>query len=218
MQTVMLPIQCPTLNYVSDMQSIMYMLLIQYSYHSVASYIAAVGTSCGIGFGLRQITKNYNLAHNVFLRGFIPYTAITLASCLNLYFIRWNEVTQGITLRIKTHGIDHYEWKEVGKSKRAGHVALAKCCIARMIWSVPPLFFPPVIMRALFMKRAWFVQLKQWQKMCLESSVIGGVLLTFIPPSLATFPQRDNITNQWLEPHFQENFTADTQFYFNKGL
>ncbi len=188
------------------------------------SYVAAVSVSCGIRFGLRQVTRNYNLATNVFLRGFIPYTALTLASCLNLYFIRWNEVTQGIALRIKSpigneKGAGYkYEWKEVGKSKIAGNVALAKCCIARMIWSVPPLFFPPVIMRAVFLKRNWFIQLKQWQKMCIESSVIGGVLLTFIPPSLATFPQRDSITNKWLEQEFKQHYTNDTLFYFNKGL
>eukprot|EP01084_Bolivina_argentea_P060011 109630_1 len=190
------------------------------------SYVAAVSVSCGIGFGLRQMTKNHNLATNAFLRGFIPYTAITLASCLNLYFIRWNEVTQGIQLRIKSpikkienkKEIQTYEWKEVGRSKIAGHVALAKCCIARMIWSIPPLFFPPVIMNRLFLNRRWFIGLKQWQKMCIESSVIGGVLLTFIPPSLATFPQRDNITNKWLEEEFKKNYSADTLFYFNKGL
>ena len=60
-----------------------------------ASYIAAVSASCGIGFGLRQLTKGRDLTHSIFLRGFIPYTAITLASCFNLYFIRWNEVTEG---------------------------------------------------------------------------------------------------------------------------
>jgi len=62
------------------------------------SYICAVTASCGIGFGLRQLTKNYNLATHTFLRGFIPYTALTLASCFNLYFIRWNEVAEGIEL------------------------------------------------------------------------------------------------------------------------
>lgn len=66
-----------------------------------ASYFAAVSASCGIGFGLRRLTKNYDLKHNLFLRGFIPYTALTLASCFNLYFIRWNEVTEGITLRVR---------------------------------------------------------------------------------------------------------------------
>ena len=197
-----------------------------YIFHTVVSYICAVTASCGIGFGLRQVTKNYNLAHNIFLRGFIPYTALTLASCFNLYFIRWNEVTEGITLRIKSpisrvengHEIQDFEWKEVGKSKRAGNVALAKCCIARMVWSVPPLFFPPAIMRVLFLRRGWFNGLKQWQKMCIESSVIGGVLLTFIPPSLALFPQRDSITNKWLEDEFKQNYSEDTKFYFNKGL
>ena len=185
-----------------------------------------MSASCGIGFGLRQVTKSYNLAQNPFLRGFIPYTAITLASCFNLYFIRWNEVTEGITLRIKApikqtendNDSQEWEWKEVGKSKKAGHVALAKCCIARMVWSVPPLFFPPAIMNAIFLRRAWFIQLKQWQKMCIESSVIGGVLLTFIPPSLAIFPQRDSITTKWLEEDFKRNYTPDTKFYFNKGL
>ena len=191
------------------------------------SYVAAVSMSCGIGFGLRQITKNYNLATNVFLRGFIPYTAITLASCLNLYFIRWNEVTEGITLRIKCdkteketkeNRIQTMEWKEVGKSRVAGNVALIKCCIARMVWSVPPLFFPPMIMKGLFLNKQWFLRLKPWHKMCIESSVIGCVLFTFIPPSLATFPQRDSITNKWLEPQFKEQFSDDTLFYFNKGL
>ena len=54
--------------------------------------------------------------------------------------------------------------------------------------------------------------------MAIESGVIGAVLLTFIPPSLAVFPQRDCISAKWLEPGFKERYPEDTLFYFNKGL
>ena len=73
-------------------------------------------------------------------------------------------------------------------------------------------------MRALFLKRPWFVALRAWQKMAIESGVIGAVLLTFIPPALAVFPQRDCVSGKWLEQSFRERYPEDTLFYFNKGL
>ena len=97
-------------------------------------------------------------------------------------------------------------------------MALAKCSAARAIWSIPPLFGPPLIMRTLFLKQKWFIGLRAWQIMAIESGVIGAVLLTFIPPSLAIFPQRDCISGKWLEPQFREKYPEDTLFYFNKGL
>ncbi len=111
-----------------------------------SSYLAAVGASCGIAYFLKSLTGKViaNSAQHfittTFLRSFIPYISLTLSSCFNVYFIRWNEITEGINVSVrvpKEEGGDINDWKnlEIGKSKIAGHVALAKCCLARCIWS-----------------------------------------------------------------------------------
>lgn len=219
------------------------------------SYVSAVSMSCGIALGLRKFAQKYIKNKNgVLFRSLIPYTALTLASSFNVYFIRWNEIMDGITLKykktvkkritlekeengIKTSGsdieiignpndyIEDIEWIETPiKSKRAGHVALAKCCIARFVWSIPPLFFPPILMR-LFNRGVWWKAAPLWQRLGIEAGVIGCVLFTSMPPSLAVFPQQDKISLKWLEPEFKQfvkqeigDDNENACLYFNKGL
>ena len=184
------------------------------------SYLAAVSTSCGIAFSLRKIIGNMSIQFqkSVFARSVVPYTAIVLSSCLNLYFIRYNEISEGIELSIKKYNDNNeYEYEYIGKSKKAGHIALIKCCIARAVWSVPPLFFPPMFMK-IFTNMAWFNKLGLYNRLSIEACVIGGILMTTLPPSLALFPQIDSIQAKYLENQFKHNYSDDTRFYFNKGL
>ena len=67
-----------------------------------SSYIAAVTVSCTVALGLRKYAaKTLSNQNSVFSRGFIPFLAIVLASSFNVYFIRWNEITDGIKLKYK---------------------------------------------------------------------------------------------------------------------
>ncbi len=69
----------------------------------------------------------------------------------------------------------------------------------------------------------------QWKKIGLEAGVIGGVLLTTIPPSQAVFGQQSSVKGKYLEEHvIQETRrklklgddvdTDNLLFHFNKGL
>jgi len=50
-----------------------------------------------------------------------------------------------------------------------------------------------------FANRQWYIKSPLYQKMLVESMVIGGILLTFMPPSLALFPQFDSVKAKYLE-------------------
>jgi len=176
---------------------------------------------------------------------------LTIASCLNLCIVRYNELEEGISVSLalpnqnmsinynnnmdaatKNGNNNHtYEFNidlDIGKSKCAGQDALVKCCMARVVWSVPPMFFPPMIMKQVFMKRKWFMKLGFWGKLSVEAALIGLTVMTFIPPSMALFPQKDTIPGHRLEKHLlerakeitqlDESVLKDMPFSYNKGL
>ena len=95
------------------------------------SYALATGVSCAIAVGMgRQLAKrSANLTP--FTRAAVPWSAVVLSGCVNVAFVRWQELTKGIEVESEDGEIVY------GKSKQAGESAIIKCCAARAIWTTP---------------------------------------------------------------------------------
>ncbi|ETO21581.1 hypothetical protein RFI_15621, partial [Reticulomyxa filosa] len=105
------------------------------------SYVGALTASCGIAWSLRKVVSTLP-KESILVRGFIPYVALTIASCLNLCVVRASELQEGISVHIALPAPKGSEASqqgeqseiELGKSKAAGREALMKCCVARIVW------------------------------------------------------------------------------------
>eukprot|EP00050_Salpingoeca_kvevrii_P008329 m.302289 g.302289 ORF g.302289 m.302289 type:complete len:330 (+) comp15103_c0_seq1:56-1045(+) len=180
------------------------------------AFAGAVVTSCALALGLNRATRGIQQRGGTIgtiCRFVIPFTAVVSAGIVNLVTIRQKELQDGISV------FDH-EGNDRGRSHTAGKVALAKCSLARVLWSIPPMLLPAVFLAPL--SRLQKLKSRPRLMRVIEIGVISSLIFVSIPPALAFFPQIDSIAAEKLEPEFQ-NMT-DSQgrkidkFVFNKGL
>lgn len=103
---------------------------------------------------------------------------------------------------------------------QAGQTGLAKCAAARIIWNIPVMMFPPMIMSRL--ERLKAVSSNPRLRIACETAVVTTCLLGAVSPALAFFPQRDSIPVERLEPQFRgltdSSGKAISRVWYNKGL
>lgn len=95
-----------------------------------------------------------------------------------------------------------------------------KCSAARIIWNIPVMMFPPMIMSNL--ERYRFINSNPRFRMGCEVAVVTVCLLGAVSPALAFFPQRDSILVDDLEDRFK-GLVDDAgrpikKIWYNKGL
>lgn len=99
-------------------------------------------------------------------------------------------------------------------------MGLMKCAAARIIWNVPVMMFPPIIMSRL--ERLRVVSSSPRLRMALETAVVTTCLLGAVSPALAFFPQRDSLPVDTMEPKFSGLTDSTgrpvTRVWYNKGL
>ena len=104
--------------------------------------------------------------------------------------------------------------------KQAGKVGLLKCAAARIIWNVPVMMFPPIIMSRL--ERLKPVSSNPRLRVACETAVVTTCLLGAVSPALAFFPQRDSLSVGGLEDKFSglvdKVGRPVTRVWYNKGL
>ena len=178
------------------------------------SYVLATGISCGIAVGMgRQMAKRGGKV-TPFTRAVVPWAAVVASGCVNVGFVRWKELTEGIVVESEDGEIIY------GRSKLAGQSAIGKCCAARAIWSTPVVGFAPFVVapihRMLPHPRA---------KMVSEIAVLAAMLWAVMPAALAVFPQRDSMLISDLEPELQAKIAqlsggggVGERVFYNKGL
>src|SRR5690349_17311662 len=97
---------------------------------------------------------------------------------------------------------------------------IAKCAAARVLWNIPIMMVPPLIMTRL--EKTAPLQRSPRLKMAVEVAVITSCLLGAVSPALAIFPQRYCLPVEQLEPHLQglrdRKGQPITHLYYNKGL
>jgi tricarboxylate carrier len=177
-----------------------------------ASYGLAVGTSCGLAVGLGQYMKKRGGAITPFTRAVVPWTGVVVAGCVNVAFVRWKELTEGIDVKSEDGEITY------GKSIKAGQSAIGKCCVARAIWTTPVVGLAPFLVAPI---HRMFPHPRA--KMLSEIAVLAGCLWAVMPAALAVFPQKDSMLITDLEPELQEKIqkmggNPGNRVFYNKGL
>lgn len=95
-----------------------------------------------------------------------------------------------------------------------------KCAAARIIWNVPVMIFPPIIMSRL--EHLLMVSSSPHLRMLCETAVVTTCLLAAVSPALAFFPQRDSVAVDSLETKFHDLVDKVgrpiARVWYNKGL
>lgn len=182
-------------------------------------YALTVGTALGIATGMNRLVKVPAFARIPGFRFLGPYFAVAAASSLNVLFVRKDELWDGVEISSDPDpALANPKEVIYGTSTAAAQMGLAKCMLARVIWSAPPMLMPPVIMHLLgknVLKTA-----SPRVKVLTEIAIIGLTLLVFIPPSLAIFPENSSMPVSSLEASWQgrKELEGVGQVYYYKGL
>lgn len=193
------------------------------------SFLLAVTTSCSVAVGLRSIVprlKHINSATKSILARLVPFFAVASAGALNVCLMRGEEIRQGIdiypicsnSIDSKTNENGELEScvKSLGKSKKAGVMAVSETALSRVLNSSPVMIIPPLILGKL-QEKVW---LKTRPRLVLPVN-IGLIFTTSIfalPLALAAFPQRQIVDASALEEEFWSTDGEKRRVMFNRGI
>lgn len=180
------------------------------------AYTAAVAVACSGAMGATALinrvppgTTTANL-----IRATCPFAAVCCAAIVNLAFMRKSEWTSGGKgIRVRDE-----DGETRGYSTAAGRDSLLKCSATRVIWNVPSMILPTLVMIPLC---AMSPRIRR-RAVPIEC-VLQCVGLTIgVPPALAVFDINQSISASALEPQFQglkrKNGEPVKEFTYYKGL
>ena len=171
---------------------------------TLMAYGAAVTSSVTVALGLRHLAQHMS----PLVQRLVPFAAVSVAGCLNVGLMRYNELEQGISVMDQ-------DGRVVGKSTEAGWRAVSQVAVSRVCTALPVLTLPPLVMAMVdpWVKRrpvvGYFAQL----------ALITVSLMTALPVAIAVFPQQGRIPVDELEPECGKQLPSGLkEVYFNKGL
>mmetsp|Transcript_73912 Transcript_73912/g.173531 ORF Transcript_73912/g.173531 Transcript_73912/m.173531 type:complete len:125 (-) Transcript_73912:42-416(-) len=107
-----------------------------------------------------------------------------------------------------------------GRSVIAAKQGISKCCAARVLWSIPILVLPPLVMARV--ERVPAIARNPRLRLAAEILLISGILWGAVPAAIAVFPQKDSAMASELEPEIAARSDRHGQplskVTFNKGL
>lgn len=193
------------------------------------SYFLAVGASCSVALGLNSLVprlKKLSPATKTVLTRLVPFVAVASAGALNVFLMRRDEIRQGIDIypvstaldnsKSVEEGMRESEVESLGKSKKAGIIAVSETALSRVFNSSPIMVIPPLILYRL-QNYGW---LKNNPKYTLPFN-LGLILTTSIfalPLALAVFPQRQTVDASILEKEFLGENEENRKVEFNRGI
>ncbi|KAM0748588.1 tricarboxylate carrier [Meredithblackwellia eburnea MCA 4105] len=193
---------------------------IQMSNTEIASaYLSATVASCSIAVGLSNLVprlKSLTPGTRALLGRFVPFVAVASAGCVNIGLMRWKEIRDGISVFPPEDENGKYSKEVLGKSSTAGQYAIAQTAASRVLTNIPTLILPPLIITMLERRGAFKGPNGKRLNAITNLGLIGTSLLVFLPPAIATFPQRGSISPKKLETEFQS--LPYDRVEFNKGL
>ena len=177
------------------------------------SYVIATSSSVLTALGFNKIINSSPTLSAGIIGRFVPLVAVAAANCVNIPFMRQQEIRNGIQ-------IETDDGTPVGKSKNAAVAAIQQVVPSRVGMAAPAMFVPPLIMSKLE-KTATFIK-NPWLK-APATVLLTGFCLTFSTPlCCALFPQKAAIEfkdlDEDLKPTVAANFPGKNTFYYNKGL
>ncbi|WVQ98244.1 hypothetical protein IAU59_005367 [Kwoniella sp. CBS 9459] len=183
------------------------------------AYVAATFTSVFLAVSLSRLVPRLRVspAAKEILGKLVPFASVASAGVVNISCIRWKEMRDGVEVYKLTHDpVDGHEEKEIlGKSPKAGQMAVMQSAASRVFTNVPTLILPPMIMTLLTKRGVFTGPRGKVASSITQLTLIGLSLGLFLPPAIAYFPQRATTSPVKLENRFKEH---EGPLYFNKGL
>ncbi|KAL1407353.1 Sideroflexin FSF1 [Vanrija albida] len=182
------------------------------------AYVAATATSVALAVGLTRAVPRLPLSASTrhILGRLVPFVAVASAGVVNISCIRWKEMRDGIDVFQVTKDAEGDEDKVLlGKSPKAGQLAVGQSAASRVLTNMPTLIIPPVVMTLLERRGAFKGPRGPLAANLTQLTLIGLSLGLFLPPAIAYFPQRAETTGKTLGEPF---VNIKGPIYFNKGL
>ena len=138
--------------------------------------------------------------------------AVGFSSSLNVYFMRRNEMSKGISV------LDPRTGETVGTSKAAAEQAVRQTITTRWIY-LCPIFFTSPIMESL-LQSLKLMPTRNPLKMLVDLSIVGLGLAIAIPVCCSVYPQMSSIEVCNVEEELQMSIKERnlTFLHYNKGL
>ncbi len=191
----------------------------------VQSYFMAVGASCGVALGLKAVVPRLRVspAARTVLGRLVPFAAVATAGALNVFLMRGEEIRNGIPVypsesvaaRAKREAANE-PLKPLGKSQKAGTLAVGETAISRVLNATPIMVLPPLILVRL-QQTAWLQQ-RPRMVMPVNLGLIFATSIFALPLALAAFPQRQAVKATSLEKEFWDQAGEDGLVEFNRGI
>ncbi|XP_030573175.1 sideroflexin-2 [Drosophila novamexicana] len=174
---------------------------------TTAALVAAIGC------------KNYwSKNASPFLQRYVPFAAVAAANCVNIPFMRQNEIINGIEVK-------NADGEVVGQSRLAAIKGISEVTISRITMAAPGMLLLPVIMQRLEKLPAY--RRIKWINAPFQTLMVGCFLCFMVPTACAIFPQQCSLntsTMRTFEPELYKDMVQRTgdkvpnRVYFNKGL
>ncbi|ODO07774.1 hypothetical protein I350_03352 [Cryptococcus amylolentus CBS 6273] len=185
------------------------------------AYTAATATSVLLAVSLTRLVPRLRVSPTAkdLLAKLVPFASVASAGVVNISCIRWKEMRDGVEVyKITKDPSDGHEEKQtLGKSSKAGQMAVMQSAASRVFTNIPTLIIPPMVMTFLQARGAFSGPRGRFGSTLAQLTLIGLSLGLFLPPAIAYFPQRAETDASKLENRFFEEGIKG-KVYFNKGL
>lgn len=176
----------------------------------------AISVSCGMAWGLNSLIPRLRglppTTRLVFSR-LVPFAAVVSAGLANIAVMRAEEVLNGVQ-------VYDDEGTIVGKSKKAGFLAVSETAASRILNAAPVMAIPPLILIKL-QRQQWLAN-RPKLTLPVNLALIFGVSVVALPLAIGIFPRRQRIAVEKLEPEFHHHQYRDGQqvqyVWFNRGI
>lgn len=180
----------------------------------VVAYIGATASSVAASLGIRRWARTMqNAAWQPVVARMGPFAAVAAADLLNLAVMRQSEYLKGVHVYDENGDL-------VGKSKRAGALAVASCIAGRIFAAAPILIVPPLLMRRLEAKP--LLTRNPWLRVPILLGLVGTAIQFSVPVTFGLFRQTAQVHLKYLEPELASATRKDGQrvdvVSYNKGI
>ncbi|ORC91193.1 putative tricarboxylate carrier [Trypanosoma theileri] len=182
----------------------------------VKAYTAAVGISVSGALGATMMLKRVRggTLQATIIRASLPFLAVSAASIANLALMRKNEwMSSGSGLKV----VDE-DGEVRGYSKAAGFNSLLKCSVTRVVWNIPSMVLPTLLMAPLTARVAFARGYPILTETALQIAGLG----IGVPFALGAFSTTVHIPATRLEPEFhglkRKDGSPVEMFTYYKGL
>uniref|UniRef100_A0A1B6HAF3 Sidoreflexin n=1 Tax=Homalodisca liturata TaxID=320908 RepID=A0A1B6HAF3_9HEMI len=173
------------------------------------SYVLATGGALGTALTLNKLAKRAP----PLMGRLVPFAAVAAANCINIPFMRFRELENGIPVYDSNNN-------HLGDSKKVAAIGIAAVVFSRIFMAAPGMVFTPMIMNSI--DKRGLLRKVPWANAPMQILLCGFFLTFATPMCCAFFPQKSPIEVNKLEAPLQEKASQlkppPTIAYYNKGL